>query len=818
MKFTLGWLKTHLETSASLNEIADKLTAIGLELEGIEDRAAKLSKFVVGPVVEAKQHPDADRLRVCIVDTGQEKLQVVCGAPNARTGMKGVFAASGSYIPGKDVELKKSTIRGQESNGMLLSMMEMGLGDDHDGIVDLPADAPVGAPAAQVMGLDDPVIDIAITPNRADCLGVRGVARDLAAAGIGTLKERKVEPVTGKFKSSIGVKFDFPAGVESACPYFVGRLIRGVKNGPSPKWLQDRLTAIGLRPISALVDITHFLTFDIDRPLHVFDAGKVKGDLVLRLAKPGEKILALNGKEYQLTGSETVISDEAGVEALGGVIGGEPSGCTEATTDVFVEAALFDPLRTAATGRKHDIISDARYRFERGLDLAAVQEGMEAATRMILELCGGEPSELVITGKPPEWKRSYTLRHERLHGLGGLDIKLTDAAEILKRLGFTITSLSAPPGGGEGRGEVGASLTAEPPSWRGDINGEADLVEEVGRIHGYDKIEAVSLVRDSAVTRTALTPQQRRVRETKRALASMGLTEAVTFSFMAKEQASLFGGTSPELLLANPISADLDRMRPSILPNLVLAAKRNADRGLADAALFEVGPQFATPKPDGQQIVAAGIRSGKTGPRHWAASPREVDAFDAKGDALALLSALGLSTENVQAVPEAPSWYHPGRSGALKLGPKTVIAHFGELHPGVLAKLDAEGPIAAFEIYLDALPAPKAKGSKARPTLRLSTLQPVERDFAFLLDAGVESAKVIAAVKQAGKEIAEATIAAVSVFDVYQGKGVPEGKKSLAIQVRLQPKERTLTDAEIEAIGQRVVAAVSKATGAALRS
>jgi len=804
MKFTLGWLKTHLETNAPVNEIADKLTAIGLELEGVEDRAAKLAKFVVGHVVEAKQHPDADRLRVCIVDTGREKLQVVCGAPNARTGMKGVFAASGSYIPGKDVELKKSMIRGQESNGMLLSMMEMGLGDDHDGIVDLPADAPIGEPAAKVMGLDDPVIDVAITPNRADCLGVRGVARDLAAAGLGTLKARKVEPVTGKFKSSIGVRFDFPAGAENACPYFVGRLIRGVKNGPSPKWLQDRLTAIGLRPISALVDITNFLTFDINRPLHVFDAGKVKGDLVLRLAKAGEKILALNGKEYQLTGTETVITDEAGVEALGGVIGGEPSGCTEATTDVFVEAALFDPIRTAATGRKHDIISDARYRFERGLDVAAVIDGMEAATRMILELCGGEPSELVITGKPPEWKRQYTLRHERLKGLGGLDISLDDAATILQRLGFTVA-------------RDGTSLKAEPPSWRGDIHGEADLVEEVGRIHGYDKIETVSMVRDGAVAKPALSPQQRRVRESKRALASMGLVEAVTFSFMAKEQAALFGGTGTELLLANPISADLDRMRPSILPNLVLAAKRNADRGISDAALFEVGPQFASPKPDGQQIVAAGIRAGKTGARHWAATPRAADAFDAKGDALALLTALGLSTENVQAVPEAPSWYHPGRSGALKLGPKTVIAHFGELHPGILAKLDAEGPIAAFEIYLDALPAPKAKGSKARPMLRLSTLQPVERDFAFLLDAGVESAKVISAVKQAGKEIAEATIAAVSVFDVYQGKGVADGKKSLAIQVRLQPKDRTLTDTEIEAIGQKIVGAVAKATGAVLR-
>jgi len=805
MKFTLGWLKQHLDTTASVTEIADKLTAIGLELEGIEDRAAKLSKFVVGHVVEAKQHPDADRLRVCIVDTGKEKLQVVCGAPNARTGMKGVFAAAGSYIPGKDVELKKGVIRGQESNGMLLSMMEMGLGDDHEGIVDLPADAPVGEPAARVMGLDDPIIDIAITPNRADCLGVRGVARDLAASGIGTLKPRTVEPVTGTFKSHIGVKFDFPAGVENACPYFVGRLIKGVKNGPSPKWLQDRLTAIGLRPISALVDITNYLTFDIGRPLHVFDARKVKGDLILRLAKPGETILALNGKDYTLTGSETVIADGAGVEALGGVIGGEHSGCTAETTDVFVEAALFDPLRTAATGRRHDIISDARYRFERGLDIAAVQEGMEAATRLILELCGGEPSELVVTGTLPEWKRKYTLRAERLHGLGGLDIGIDAAAEILKRLGFAVS-------------KDGANLTAEPPSWRGDIHGEADLVEEVARIHGYDNIKAVSLVRETAVAKPALSPQQRRVREAKRALASVGLTEAVTFSFMGREHAALFGGTSTELLLANPISADLDRMRPSILPNLVLAAKRNADRGYGDAALFEVGPQFQTPKPDGQQMMASGIRAGMSGPRHWAQAPRAADCFDAKADALNLLASLGLSVENVQAVAEAPAWYHPGRSGALKLGPKTVIAWFGELHPAILQTLDADGPIAAFEIFLDALPAPKAKASRARPMLRLSAFHPVERDFAFLLDASVESAKVVSAAKQAGKEITEATIAAVSVFDLYQGTGVPEGKKSLAIQVRLQPKERTLTDVEIEAIAQKIVGAVSKATGATLRS
>jgi len=806
MKFTLGWLKAHLETTASLKEIADKLTAIGLELEGIEDRAEKLKPFIVAYVVEAKQHPDADRLRVCIVDTGTEKLQVVCGAPNARTGMKGVFARAGTTIPGSGLELKKSNIRGQESNGMLCSAREMGLGEDHAGIIDLPADAPVGKPFADVLGLNDPVIDIAITPNRADCLGVRGIARDLAAAGLGTLKPRKVEPVPGQFKSPVAVAFDLPSEAANACPYFVGRLIRGVKNGPSPKWLQDRLTAVGLRPISALVDVTNFFTLDVNRPLHVFDAKKIAGNkLLVRLAKPGETIKALNGKDYTLTGSETVICDDKGVESLGGVIGGETTGCTETTTDVFVEAALFDPIRTAATGRRHEIVSDARYRFERGLDPAAVIEGMEAATRLIMELCGGEPSELVITGKKPEWRRSYVLRTERLHGLGGLAIAAPEARQILERLGFAV----------DGSADV---LQVTPPPWRGDIHGETDLIEEVARIHGYDKIAAVSMVRDSAVARPALTAAQRRVRDAKRELAGLGLVEAVTFSFMAKSQAALFGGANPALAVANPISADLDMMRPSILPNLVLAAKRNADRGVPDAALFEIGPQFHDPTPAGQRIVAAGIRSGRSGPRHWAAPPRPVDAFDAKADALALIAALGLSTDNVQVAADAPAWYHPGRSGALKLGPKTVLAYFGELHPGTLRKLDADGPTAAFEVFLDALPAPKAKASKARPMLRLSAFQPVERDFAFVIDAGIEAAKVVAAVKSAGKDlVAGAAIAAVSVFDVYQGQGVPEGKKSLAISVKLQPTERTLTDAEIEAVGQRIVASVAKATGASLR-
>jgi phenylalanyl-tRNA synthetase beta chain len=801
MKFTLGWLKAHLDTDASLKQITDTLTMIGLELESVEDRAAKLAPFTVGYVVEAKQHPDADRLRVCIVDTGRAKVQVVCGAPNARTGMKGVFAAAGTVIPGTGDLLKPGIIRGQASNGMLCSAREMGLSDEHEGIIELPDDAPVGAPFAQVLGLDDPVIDIAVTPNRADCLGVRGIARDLAAAGLGKLKPRATQPVPGRFKSPVGVRFDLPPGAADACPLFIGRMIRGVKNGPSPKWLQDRLMAVGLRPISALVDITNFFTIDVDRPLHVFDADTIAQGITVRLARPGETLAALNGKSYTLSGEETVIADADGPLGLGGVIGGEPSGCTEKTVNVFVEAALFDPIRTAMTGRRHQILSDARYRFERGLDPAAVQPEMEAATRLIQELCGGEASELVITGKAPEWKRSYTLRPTRIHALGGVDVPLDRATGILGDLGFEVAR------------ESGA-LKVSPPPWRGDVQGEADLVEEVIRIHGYDEIPAMPLQRDNAMPTVALTPQQRRSRDARRALAAFGLTEAVTFSFLPRAHAALFGGDNPALLLANPISADLDMMRPSLLPNLLLAAKRNVDRGVGDSLLFEVGPQFGDDTPTGQRQVAAGLRVGASGPRHWGAKPRPVDAIDAKGDALGLLASLGLSIENVQVATEAPAWYHPGRSGALKLGPKTVLAWFGELHPRVLAALDVKGPAVAFELLLDALPAPKAKDSKARPLLRLSAFQPVERDFAFLLDAGVPADQVIRAAKGADK----ALVSAVSVFDVYQGKGVPEGKKSLAITVRLQPTARTLTDAEIESVGQKIVAAVVKATGASLRS
>ncbi|MGD9536440.1 MAG: phenylalanine--tRNA ligase subunit beta [Alphaproteobacteria bacterium] len=800
MKFTLSWLRTHLETDADVNAIADALTSIGLEVEEITDHAARLAPFTVAYVVEAKPHPNADKLRVCIVDTGQEKVNVVCGAPNARTGMKGVFAPAGTVIPGTGLHLKKSVIRGAESNGMLCSEREMGLSDEHAGIIELPADAPVGKPFASVMGLDDPILTLAITPDRADCLGVGGIARHLAAKGIGRLRTPVPAPVPGRFESPLGVRLDFPPGKEDACPLFIGRYVRGVNNGPSPKWLQDRLRAVGLRPISALVDITNFVTFDLNRPVHVFDADRIKGGhLWLRLGCGGKEFLALNGKSYALDGEMTAIGDETGVLSLAGVMGGASSGCTEATSNVFVEIALFDPKRTAATGRKLAIESDARYRFERGVDPAFAHPGMEAVTRLILDLCGGEPSEPVVAGAEPAWRRSIAFRHSRLASLGGLDVPEAETRAILGALGFEVE------GGGE-------HYRIVPPSWRSDIAGEADIVEEVLRIKGYDAIPAVSLRRATAEPQPALDAGQRRVRLARRALAARGLHEAVTWSFMSGERAALFGGVPDSLRLANPISADLDVMRPSILPNLLGAAARNAARGMASVGLFEIGPQYRDDTPAGQRIVAAGIRTGEALPRHWQGRARTVDAFDAKADVLGAVAAIGGPAASLQTTADAPAWYHPGRSGCLRLG-AGIVAQFGELHPAVLAKLDLEAPVAAFELFLDALPLPKEKAGKARPSLKASEFQAVERDFAFILDAEVAAEAVLKAARVADR----ALIADVRLFDAYAGEGLEPGTKSLAITVRLEPQDRTLTDAEIEAVAKKVVQAVEKATGGRLR-
>lgn len=806
MKFTLAWLKDHLETDRPLGDIVETLSMIGLEVEGVEDRAEALAAFRVAHVVSAEKHPDADRLKICMVDYGDgDPVQVVCGAPNAREGMKGVFAASGAYIPGTDMTLKKSKIRGQESNGMLLSEREMGLSDDHDGIVELPDDTEVGASAVDVMGLGDPVIEIGLTPNRQDCAGIRGIARDLAAAGLGTLKPLDTSETPGAFEPPIKWRRDLPEGDGDACPLAVGRYFRGVRNGPSPQWLQDRLRAIGLRPISALVDITNYVTFDLARPLHVFDATKVSGDVTMRFAKPGEKVLALDGEEYALDETMTVIADDNGVEAIGGVMGGEVSGVTEETTDVFLEVALFDPIRTATTGRKLGIMSDARYRFERGVDPESAFWGAHVATRMILDLCGGEASELTHAGETPDWRREVTLRKSRVAALGGLDVPGNDQMRILTYLGFEPA-------------DEGETIRAQVPPWRQDIDGEADLVEEVLRIRGFDDIPVAPLPRTQTVSAPARSSAQRREGAVRRALAAAGMTEAVTFSFMKRETAELFGFSNEALVVDNPISADLDVMRPSVLPNLLEAARRNADRGYPDVALYEIGPKYADDTDDGQSTVAAGIRAGQHDPRHWGVAQRPVDAFDAKADALAALEAAGAPVANLQITTDAPAWYHPGRSGVLRLG-QTVLASFGDIHPGVLRALDIDGAAVGFVVNLDNVPAPKGKkkgkagGAAARPLLKLAALQPVHRDFAFVVEADVAVGDIVRAASGADK----ALIADVSVFDVYEGEHVEAGKKSVAIAVTLQPTDATLTDAEIEAVAAKITGAVEKRTGGVLR-
>jgi phenylalanyl-tRNA synthetase beta chain len=821
MKFTLSWLKTHLETDAALADITASLTRIGLELESVEDPTAALATFRIARVVEAVQHPNADRLRVCSVDTGDGIVAVVCGAPNARTGMKGVFAPPGSFIPGTQATLRVGEIRGVQSAGMLLSAREMGLGEDHSGIVDLPEDAPVGVPYVRWAGLDDPVIEVNVTPNRGDCFSVRGIARDLAAAEIGTLKPWQPARIAALFGGGPRWRIDFP----EACPWILGRTIRGVKNSPSPKWLQDRLTSIGLRPINALVDVTNFFTVDLGRPLHVFDVGKVTGDVLTLRRGGGETFRALNGKDYTATPEDCVIADAACVQSMAGVIGGEPTGCDESTTAVFVECALFDPVRVALTGRRHQVVSDARQRFERGIDPALMPDAVEAATAMILELCGGEPGEVTAAGAQPAWQRDATLRFARIASFGGSDIPADEAVDSLRRLGFEV------------RERDQEKVTVAVPSWRNDIAApvlldqspdldpllaakaaagcveiepECDLVEEVLRLRGLDAVRPVSLPRVAPVPLPTLTSHQQRAELVRRTLAAQGLAECVTFSFMAAGDAALFGATPEALRLSNPIASDLDQLRPTPIATLALAAKRNAARGWPDVALFELGPEFAVDARDGQRLVSAGLRAGNT-PRHWSAAARPVDAFDAKADLWAALGALGVPVDALMVSGEAvPGFYHPGRSGVVRQGPKTVLGSFGELHPRVLAALDMTGPVAAFALNLDAVPEQKRR-RRAAP--ELPQFQPVRRDFAFLADVDVSADAVLRAARGAERTL----IAGVSLFDVYAGEKLPEGKKSLAIEVVFQPRERTLTDAEIEAAGQKVISAVVKATGATLR-
>ncbi|MDX2221184.1 MAG: phenylalanine--tRNA ligase subunit beta [Rhodospirillaceae bacterium] len=802
MKFTLSWLKDHLDTDATVEAIAAKLTAIGLEVEAVDDLGRALDGFTVAHVVEAAKHANADRLKVCTVDTGSVRIQVVCGAPNAHTGMKAVLALPGTVIPATGEVLKKGSIRGVESQGMLCSARELKLGEDHDGIIVLPADAPVGAKAASVLKID-PVFEIALTPNRVDALGVRGVARDLAAAGLGRLKPLADGAVAGAFDSPRRVAMTLPAERAHLCPQFIGRSFTGLRNGPSPAWLQDRLKAVGLRPVSALVDITQYVTIDLGRPLHVFDAAKLTGDVGPRLAKAGETLAALNGKTYTLDDSMVVITDHAGVVGLGGVMGGEPSSVTETTTEVFLESALFDPLNIAATGRKLQINSDARYCFERGVDPDSAIAGAEIATRMILALCGGTASHIVTGGAAPAWRRTIAFDPAKVAALGGVRLPEAEIKAALERLGFEV--------------QTGSPWQVSPPSWRGDVTIWQDLVEEAIRITGYDRIPATPLPREG-LPKPALTAAQRTLGLVKRALAARGLNETVTWSFMAGPHAALFRGDGATVALDNPISADLDVLRPSPVPNLIAAAGRNAARGLADAALFEVGPRFEAARPGAQDTVAAGVRAGATAARHWAGTRRPVDAFDAKADALAALAVAGVNAASLQtgANPAGgtPGWYHPGRSGTLRLG-NQVLASFGEVHPRVLAALDVKGPVVAFEVMIERVPPPKkAKTGAARPLLKASPYQPVDRDFAFVVDAGVTAEAILRAVRNAEREL----IVDAGIFDVYQGANVAAGKKSVAVTVRLQSQAATLTDAEIEAAAARIVAAVTKATGAGLRA
>jgi phenylalanyl-tRNA synthetase beta chain len=802
MKFTLSWLKQHLDTKAGVEAIANTLTRIGLEVEKLFDPATALKPFRVAEVLTCEKHPNADKLIVCEVDTGKERVQVVCGAPNARAGMKGVFAPVGSYVPGSDLTLTKVKIRGVESFGMLLSERELELSDEHTGIIELDPNAKIGGPAAAALGLDDAMIEVAITPNRPDCLGVRGIARDLAAAGLGKLTKDEVKPVKGSFPNPIAIKFEFDNESADACPVFAGRVVRDVKNGPSPDWLQRRLKAIGLRPINALVDITNYIAYDRGRPLHVYDADRLKGAIRARLGRKGEQFLALDGKVYEVDADMCVIADDSYVLGLGGVIGGADTGVTESTVNVFIESAYFDPKRTARTGRKLGIQSDARFRFERGVDPDFVVPGLELATGLVLDLCGGTPSKITIAGKVPKAARPFKFDLGQVERLSGIEIGGGEIKKLLAALGVGL----------DGKGK---HVKAAPPSWRPDITGPADLVEEVVRLIGVDQVPAMPMTRDAGVAKPVLTEAQRRRRLTRRVLAARGLVEAVTWSFIAPEHAKLFGGGKAELTLSNPISTELAEMRPSLLPGLITAAQRNRDRGFADGALFELGQAYRGARPEDQFVAASGVRFGRStlsgSGRHWSGEAPEADIFAAKEDAVAALAALGIDQASLTVMREALSWFHPGRSGALKLGPNTVLGVFGEFHPDLLATLGIAPPIAGFELYLDAVPPSKRKG--ASKALDVSDLQPVRRDFAFLLDDEVAAGEVLRAALSADR----ALISDVGVFDVFTGKGVPEGKKSLAIEVTLQPRDKTLTDAEIEAVAGKIVAAVKKATGGELR-
>ena len=801
MKFTLSWLKEHLDTGATTAEIAARLTAIGLEVESVTDPGAGLADFVVGEIVTAEKHPNADKLRLCSVNDGKDNLQIVCGAPNARAGIKVVLAKPGTIIPATGEALKLGTIRGVESRGMMCSARELLLGEDHNGIIELKSGARAGAPVVAALvdaGLlaDDPLFDVSITPNRGDAASVFGIARDLAASGLGTLKGEKVTPVQGKFPSPKTITLDFTPENKDACPIFAGRLIRGVKNGPAPKWVQDRLKSVGMKSISALVDATNLISQDRGRPLHVFDADKLSGNLHARMAKDYEQVYALDDKTYVLDTDTIVIADDSYARGIAGIMGGMDTGSFEDTRNVFIESAYFDPARIARAGRKQGIISDARYRFERGVDPQFVLPGLELCTRLILEWCGGEASDVVIAGELPRPHKPILFDPATVAKLGGIHIPREKIVSILEDLGFVV--------------EDHGTLHVTPPSWRHDVDGPADLVEEIVRIYGLTDVPSVALTRADGVAAPVLSKAQRRTRTARRALAVRGFNECVSFSFIARDQARLFGGGDEARQLSNPIASDLDALRPSVLPSLLAAASRNAARGFANLELFEIGAAFDSGMPEAQKTAAAAIRTGHP-ERHWQKSANESGLFAVKADLLAALEAITGAPMSAPITQGAPGWYHPGRSGTIAMGPK-VIAQFGELHPKVLAAFDLKVPAAGFEIFLDAIPDAKSKG-KAKPLFSPSPFQAIERDFAFVVDAKVAAGEIVKAVKLADRNLIEQ----VNVFDVYEGKGVAEGQKSIAVAVRIQPKEATLTDAEIEALAQKIVAAALK-LGATLRS
>ena len=796
MKFTLSWLKEHLETDASLDEILYALTDLGLEVEGVEDPAARLGAFTIGKVVGAEKHPDADRLKVCQVATASGEVQIICGAPNAREGITVVIAQPGTYVPGIDTTIQVGKIRGIESHGMMCSEREMELSEEHDGIIELPS-GEVGERfvdwlAAHEPTRVDPVIEIAITPNRPDALGVHGIARDLAARGLGKLNPIAHATVNGGFESPVKVHLDEVA--KDGCHAFHGYYIRGVKNGPSPEWLQRKLQAVGLRSISALVDITNYFTYDRNRPLHVFDADKVSGDLTITRAKGGEELLALDGKSYTIPEGVLVFADGNGVESVGGIMGGEESGCTEGTVNVVLEAAYWDFVQIANAGRALKITSDARYRNERGIDPGYNRQAADDAAAMIIELCGGEASTSIEAGELPDTDRAYKLRPKRIESLVGMEIPEATQRASLEALGFVL------------EGDM-----AHVPSWRPDVKGEADLVEEVARIASLTGLVGRPMARAQiGVPKPILTPRQQRERSARRTIASLGYNECVTYSFIDEATAQIFGGGTDATRLENPISSEMSHLRPALLPGLLQAAARNQARGASEMALFEVGTAFHGGEPGEQHLLATGLLVGATGPRDSFGSRREVDIYDAKGDCEAVLAALG-APERCQIRREAAGWWHPGRSAVMALG-KNVLAVYGEIHPKVLREMGVKGPAVGFTIWPDAVPAKKAKGA-SRGAVKLADLQAVERDFAFVVGADVAALDLINAARGADKALIED----VRLFDEFIGGSLGEGRKSLAITVRLQPTDKTLTDEDIAGVSAKVVEKVAKATGGELR-